>query len=177
VQAAAPQIITTIFMITKNNHLYIKIGSLGWLNFFGIPTFLIGIGLTELSIYLIKGDGLKELSIFLVLSAIGTVLFIYQKKKLKFKSIDLNIPTDLFIENTRKLLLDEGWIIEYDNKEYLQAINRNGLFRLDCLTIKKYKHKIEYNLIHHPEDHNSIASLIDYNLKGKRTLKKIIAST
>jgi len=164
-------------MISNNNELYIKPGSLGWLNYFGIPTFLIGIGLTALFIYLIKGVGLKDISIYLIVIAIGTVLYIYQKKKLKFKSLDLNIPTDLFIEKTRKLLLNEGWKIEYDNKEYLQAIYRDGLFRLDCLTIKKYKHKIDYNLIHHPEDHNSIASLIDLNLKGKKTLKKIIAST
>jgi len=164
-------------MISKNNELYIKTGSLGWLNFFGIPTFLIGIGLTALFIYLIKGVGLKDSSIYLIVIAIGTVLYIYQKKKLKFKSLDLNIPTDLFIEKTRELLLSEGWKIEYDNKEYLQAIYRNSPFRLDCLTIKKYKHKIDYNLIHHPQDHNSIASLIDLNLKGKKTLNKIIAST
>ena len=117
-------------MISKNNELYIKTGSLGWLNFFGISTFLIGIGLTALFIYLIKGVGLKDSSIYLIVIAIGTVLYIYQKKKLKFKSLDLNIPTDLFIEKTRELLLSEGWKIEYDNKEYLQAIYRNGLFRL-----------------------------------------------
>jgi hypothetical protein len=172
VQASGTLIIIATFMISKNNKLYIKAGSLGWLNFYGIPTFFIGIGFTALFIYLIKGGGLKDLSIYLIVIAIGTVLYIYQKKKLRFKSLDLNIPTDLFIENTRKLLMSEGWIIEYDNREYLQAIYRTRLFRLDCLTIKKYKHKIEYNLIHHPEDHNSIASLIDLNLRGKKTLKK-----
>jgi hypothetical protein len=177
VQASGIQNITVMIMISKSNKLYIRTSSLGWLNFFGIPTFIIGIGFIALFISLIKEGGLKDLSIYLIVILIGTVLYIFQKNKLRFKSLDLNIPPDVFIENTKKLLISEGWIIEYDNREYLQAIYRTGLFRLDCLTIKKYRHKIEYNLVHHPEDHNSIASLIDLNLKGKKTLKKIIAST
>jgi hypothetical protein len=164
-------------MISKNNKLYIKIGSLAWLNFYGIPTFLMGVGFTAFIINLINGTRLKGFYNNLVVISIGIVLYIYQTKKLRFKSIDLKIPCDQFIENTRNLLLSEGWTIDYDNREYLQAVYRTKIFRLDCLTIKKYKHKIEYNLIHHPEDHNSIASLIDFNVNAKKTLNKIIAST
>jgi hypothetical protein len=164
-------------MESKGNKLHIKFGSLGWINFYGIPSFLTGIGMVAIFIGFIKVDEFKNLAIFCIPLIVGLILWIYQNIKLKFKSHVLNIPIDLFIENTKKHLIDEGWIIERDNKEYLQAINRNGLFRLDLLTIKRYKHKIEYNLVHHPEDSNSIASLFDLNFRGKKTLNKIIAST
>jgi len=163
--------------IKKGNKLYLKVGSLGWSNYLGIPIYFIVIGSIALVITFVKGGEFRNYAIYTIISIIGILLYIYQNDKLKFRSLDLNVPTDQFIENAKMLLEREGWIIEYDNQKYLQAIYRTGLFRLDLLTIIKFKHRIEYNLIHHPQDHNSIASLIDLNLKGKKTLNQIITYT
>jgi hypothetical protein len=164
-------------MIIKNNKLYLKIGSLGWVNFYGIPSFITGIGVIAMILGLLRDSDLKVLTFYVLIILGGIILCVYQNNKLKFKSQDLSIPTDIFIEKAKKILINEGWTIEYDNNEYLQAINRTGQFRLDLLTIKRFKQKIKYNLVHHPEDNNSIASLIDLNLKAKKTIVKLIACT
>jgi len=162
--------------IVRKDRLFYKIGSLGWLGFFGIPMFLVVMGIIFFILNFYSSRlGFSEIINQLLLILVGIILYIYQWSKLKFKSLDLIVPIDKFVESTRNLLEEEGWDIEYDNKEYLQAVFRNGRFRLDLLTIKFSKQKIKYNLVHHPEDHNSIASLLSLNLKGRKTLKKILA--
>jgi len=159
--------------IVKSHRLKYSIGSLGWINFYGIPIFLILIGL----FVLIKDLNAKHnILIAILIIFIGLILYLIQDRKLRFKSFKLNSPIDSFIEKTRFILQKDGWEIECDNDNYIQAVNRTSLFSLDLLTIKYLKHEIRWNLVHHPESHNSISSLISLNLKGKKTIKKIIAS-
>ena len=159
--------------VVKSNRLKYSFGTLGWINFYGIPIFLILGGLFFLFKDL-KNNNVDTISISMTI--LGVLLYLVQERKLRFNRIKLNTPANKFAKNVREVLQEDGWEIEYDNKNYIQAVNRTNLFSLDLLTIKYLKNEIRWNLVHHPESHNSIAALFSLNLKSKKTIKKIIAS-
>jgi hypothetical protein len=75
----------------------------------------------------------------------------------------------------RQLLTDNKWEIDYDNKKFLQATFRGNFFNLDMLTLRYGKSEIKWNVIHHPQSHNSIAALFSLNRQGRKMIEKIKA--
>lgn len=163
----------------KPDRIKFKLGSFEWLNFFGVPSFLILISLISLYVSLKDNDNGASKSlllVFVVTMIIGITTYIIQHRRLKYKTFQLTKSLTEFKENTRKLLHDNKWEIEYDNQNYLQATYRGSIFNLDLLTLRFKKTEIQWNLIHHPDSHNSIAALLSMNRPGRRIIKKIITS-
>lgn len=108
----------------------------------------------------------------------GIVLYYYQLKKLRFKTIRLTTSTDEFKANALKILNEDGWEIDYNNINYIQAIHRKRITSFPLITIRFYKKEIRWNLVYHPESKKigAIGALLSPNTYGKKTMKKIIAS-
>lgn len=157
------------------NRLKYSIGSMEWSNFYGIPIFFDLFGILLLIADIISKKKINVTAIYFII--VGVILFIVQDKKLHFKSFKLNCNLDEFKSKVRDILQQDGWDIEYDNQNYMQAVFRKSIYSTDLLTIKYLKSEIKWNLVNHPESSNSVASLFSLNLKGKKTMKKIITST
>jgi hypothetical protein len=163
----------------KSNRLYYKIGSFEWMTVFGLPVFssLLGIIFSFQTLYVnMKGLHSQSYLVPFILIMSGIILYMFQYRKLKFKSFKLNIPLSEFKELAKSILKENGWEFEYDNNIYLQAVKRSQLLSPSLITLKYLKNEIRWNVIHHPQSKNSIASLIAMNLKGKRIVRKIIAN-
>ncbi|MEB2787154.1 hypothetical protein [Algoriphagus persicinus] len=106
---------------------------------------------------------------------IGLGTYYFQLNKLKFKSFTLTKDIESFKKGVRELFLKEGWDIEHDTENYIQT-SYNGLFTFDMLTLKYKKNEIQWNVIHHPDAKNTIASLFSINVRGRQMIKKIKAS-
>lgn len=115
--------------------------------------------------------------IIVILSCIpiGIGTYYFQSNKLKFNFFTLTKDIESFKKELRELFLKEGWDIEHDTKNFIQA-SYNGLFTFDMLTLKYKKNEIQWNVIHHPDTRNIIASLFSINIRGRRMIKKIKAS-
>jgi len=169
-------------MIVETTKLKCPFGSLGWINYFGIPIFLIAYSI--IVAFKAFSQSYRITSILptenysVVVLSIGIALYYYQLKKLRFKSIKLNTTTDKFKANALRILSEEGWEIDCNNKSYLQAIHRKRITSFPLITIRFYRKEIRWNLVYHPESKNigAIGALLSPNTYGKKTLKKILAS-
>jgi hypothetical protein len=162
----------------KSDRLILKIGSFEWINFFGIPVFLILISFFILFSYLKDfniQDSPTSLLYFALFILIGIGSFYIQLKRLRFKTLKISKDLELFKIEIRELLKAHKWEIEYDNKTFLQATFRGNIFNLDMVTLRYGKSEIKWNVIHHPQSHNSIACLFSFNIKGKKLMRKIKA--
>ncbi len=163
----------------KPDRLHFKIGSLEWMNFFGLPIGLIGLGIISGYFYFSTSDPSKSdtfLFTFVPALTIGIITYIIQIRRLKFKSFELNQDLESFRRKTRLLLMEKKWRIEYDNQKYLIASSNEKFLSSNMLTLRFKKKEVNWNLIEHPYTHNSGAALLSFNLKGKKILKEIIAS-
>ena len=163
----------------KNDRLKLNIGSLEWLNFFGLPTGLIVLGLINLTFVFKTADKEKLLTFligFLSCCIIGVLTYLFQLHRLKFKSLKLDKELNDFKNELRKKLKQNDWEIDYHNKLYLQATYRGSLINLDMLTMRFTKTEIKWNVIRHPHSHNAIATLITINKQGKKIIKLMKAS-
>lgn len=162
----------------KSDRLNFKIGSFEWLNFFGLPTYLVLLSFLFLYSYL-KDSTNQDTQIFLISFVltffIGIVSYLIQLKRLKFKTLKISKELDSLKDELRELLLDNKWEIDYDNKKFLQATFRGNIFGLDMLTLRYGKSEIQWNVIHHPRSHNSIAALFSLNRQGRKIMEKIKA--
>ncbi len=164
----------------KPDKLRFKIGSLEWMNFFGLPSFLILISLINAYFYFndMNHSASKTFLIGFVLTlVIGFISYKIQQKRLNYKVFKLNTDLLEFKEKARQLLKENHWEIDYDNKQFIQATFRGNIFNLDMLTLRFKKDEIQWNIIHHPGSHNSIAAVLTLNRQGKKMIKKIIASS
>nr|WP_319997658.1 hypothetical protein [uncultured Draconibacterium sp.] len=164
----------------KSDRLSFKFGSLEWLNFYGLPIFLLILGFIGL-FFFIKGfnqiNKISDLVFYVIICLLsGLLLILRQRNRLKFKRFDLNVELEDFKIKVRELLNDNKWEIDYDNKTFLQATYRGSIFGLDMLTLKFNDKEILWNVIHHPGSHNSIAATFSINRHGKRVIKKIKTS-
>jgi hypothetical protein len=163
----------------KSDRLKFKIGTLEWMNFFGLPLGFIILGLTNLT-FVFKADDKEKLITliigFISFCIVGVLTYTYQLKRLNFESFKLNKELDNFKIELRKHLKQNDWEIDYDNKLYLQATYRGSLINFDMITIQFSKTEIKWNVIRHPLSHNSIAALITLNKQGKEMIKLIKAS-
>ena len=116
------------------------------------------------------------LTISIITMLIGISICFNQLRRLKYKTFKLTKSQTEFKENTRILLENNKWDIEYDNQNYIQATYRGSLFNLDVLTLRFKKNEIQWNVINHPNAHNPIAASLSLNIPGKKMIKKIIAS-
>ncbi|TDN98879.1 hypothetical protein [Sunxiuqinia elliptica] len=162
----------------KSDRLSFKFGSLEWLNFYGLTVFLLILGFIGL-FFIIKDfnqiDKITDFALFSTFCLLsGLLLILRQKKRLKFKRFNLNGELEEVKIKIRKLLTDNKWDINYDNKTFLQATYRGSLFNLDMLTLKFKDKEILWNIIHHPGSHNSIAATFSFNKHGKQIIKRII---
>ena len=161
----------------KSDRLSFKLGSLEWLNFYGLSVFLLILGFIGL-FFIIKDfnqiDNIIDFALFSTFCLLsGLLLILRQKKRLKFKRFDLNGELEDFKTKVRELLNDNKWEIDYDNKTFLQATYRGSVFSLDMLTLKFKNKEILWNIIHHPGSLNSIAATFSLNKHGKQIIKKI----
>jgi len=166
--------------MVESTKLRYSFGSLGWVNFFGIPVFLIVMSTIFMIKVLIQSFRLPSIlppaNYAIVFLIIGIVTYFLQLKKLRFKTTKLTIPVEVFKAQAINILNEEGWVIEYDNQVYLQAIHRKRVTSLPLITIRFYKKEIRWNLVNDPENHNSFGALFSPNTFGRKTLKRIIAS-
>jgi hypothetical protein len=167
--------------MVESTKLKYNFGSLGWLTFFGIPVFVIVISSIIAVEILIHSFMLKSIlppeSYSIIFLIMGISSYFIQLRKLQFKSTKLTKPVEEFKADVIKILNEDGWEIEFNNLIYLQAIHRKRITSLPLITIRFYKDEIRWNLVYHPEGHNSIGALLSPKTFGKKTLKKIIAST
>jgi len=162
----------------RSDRLNFKIGSFEWLNFFGLPIFLILVSFFFLYSYL-KDVTNQDSQIFLISFVltifIGIVSYRVQLERLKFKTLKISKELETLKVEVRELLTDNKWEIDYDNKKFLQATFRGNIFNLDMLTLRYGKSEIQWNVIHHPQSHNSIAALFSLNRQGRKMIEKIKA--
>ena len=165
--------------IFKKNNIAFKVGSMEWLNFFGLGHFLIVIGLIFLFFEFKDSnnhENFNTITASIICILFGILLFLNQSKKLKFEEFPFNKEPETFREEILQLLQTENWEIEYNNKKGIQAVNRESVFSLDMITVRIFNSKVLLNVIHHPESHNSIAAHFSLNRKGKSVIEKIKAS-
>ena len=100
----------------------------------------------------------------------------FQRSKLKFRSIPLRRQHDGLQERIRTLLIDRGWRIEYDNRRYLQAVNRKGIPFLDCdlLVLSWRNDEIRWALLY-DSWYNMAGGIFTFNRYGRKTVKAIKA--
>ncbi|MGE4288637.1 MAG: hypothetical protein AB7E36_08120 [Salinivirgaceae bacterium] len=162
----------------RKDRLKFKYFSLERLNFFGLPTAFIVIGIIH-GVFLFKADfkSINHLILvgFFAFLILGISTYYLQLNRLKFKNIRLTKNLDDFKTELKKILISNNWEIDYDNNLYLQATFRNGLTNLDMLTIKFKKKEIQWNVIRHPWSQNSIAALITINIEGRKMIEIIKA--
>lgn len=162
----------------RSDRLNFKIGSFEWLNFFGLPTFLILVSFFFLYSYLkdvTNHDSQIFLISFVLTFFIGIVSYRVQLERLKFKILKTSKELETLKDEVRELLTDNNWEIDYDNKNFLQATFRGNILNLDMLTLRYGKSEIKWNVIHHPQSHNFIATLFSLNRQGKKIIEKIKA--
>jgi hypothetical protein len=160
----------------KKDRIKFKLFSLERLNFFGLPFGLVAFSLISLYFIIIDWDGqLDDVNVksFVFCLVAGLIGYFVQLRRLRFKKFILNQDLDEFKECLRNELRSNNWKIEYDNQAYLQATYQGSIFNLDMLTFRFKKSEIQYNLIRHPNDLNSIAALLTLNRPGRKLLKKI----
>ena len=163
----------------KPNKIYFKIGSMEWSTFFGLPIALIANGIISGYFYLNDVNSFKApdfLFVSILTLIIGIFSYWLQLKRLKFKTFQLQQNLEDFREKTRNILIENNWIIENDNKNFIVASSKGNMFSSDMIVLRFKKKEIQWNLIQHPWSHNSGAALLNLNLKGKKILKKIKAS-
>ena len=164
----------------KSDRLSFKFGSLEWLNFYGLPIFLLILGFIGL-FFFIKDfnqiNKISDLALYVIICLLsGLFLILRQRKRLKFKRFELGRELEDFKIKVRELLKENKWEIDYDNKTFLQATYRGSVLNLDMLTLRFKDKEILWNIIHHPSSHNSIASTFSINRQGKQIMKKIKTS-
>ena len=162
----------------KPDRIVFKIGSLEWLNYFGLPIGFIVLSLIQFYFLLKDLTGSKNEIYFLgfVLTfLLGLTTYYIQIRRLRFKTIKLKRDLNDLKSDINSILISNGWEIDYDNKLCLQATYKGSIFNLDMLTLRFRKSEIQWNVIHHPHSHNSIAALFTLNRQGNRILKKIKA--
>ncbi|MCB8999393.1 MAG: hypothetical protein H6540_04900 [Bacteroidales bacterium] len=163
----------------KKDRLKFKVGSLEWMNYFGLPTGLVMFGIIFLIFVFKTYDSDK---IFVLLTGFiscfitGVLTFFLQLHRLRFKSFKLDRELSDFKNVVSEILKNSNWEIDYDNELYLQATYRGSLINLDMLTLRFSKTEIRWNVIRHPLSHNAIANLITLNNQGKMVIKQIKAS-
>jgi hypothetical protein len=161
----------------KANKIVFKAGSYDWDIFFGIPVsffilaiIVLGIGISTIpSIEIIY---FFIASVFLIL--LGVISYRFQLNKLSFKKIPVKGDPDLLKKEVKQMLLNNRWDIDFDNKIFLQATYR-GFLNKDMITLKFEKDLIKWNVIYHPDTHNSFACLFSINLHGKKIISLIEA--
>ena len=159
----------------KKDRLKFKVGSLEWMNYFGLPTGLVLFAIIFLIFVFKTDDADKKIgSIFCFI--IGVLTYFLQLQRLKFKSFKFDNELSDFRNYIREILKQSNWEIDYDNELYLQATFRGSLINLDMLTLRFSKTEIRWNVIRHPLSHNAIANLITINIQGKKMIKQIKAS-
>jgi hypothetical protein len=161
----------------KKNKISFKIGSLQWLNFFGMPIGLIGFSFIQIFLIIKDSNTPNNTQILcpIIILILGVSTYYFQTKRLLFKTLKINKDILIFKNEIREILNNNEWKIDYDNKLYLQARYEGSLFNSDMLTLKFKKSEIQWNIIHHPNSQNSIASLFTLNKQGNRIIKKITA--
>lgn len=164
----------------KSDRLSFKFGSLEWMNFYGLPIFLLILGFIGLFSFIKDFNQINKISdlasSIIICLLIGLLLILRQRKRLNFKRFDLSGDLEDFKTNVRELLKDNQWEIDYDNKTFLQATYRGSVFSLDMLTLKFKDKEISWNIIHHPGSNNSFASTFSINRHGKQIMRKIKTS-
>lgn len=163
----------------KKDRLKFKVGSLEWMNYFGLPTGLIMFGIIFLNFIFKTNDSDKNLVMligFIFCTIIGVLTYFLQLRRLKFKSFKFDRELSDFKNYVREILEKNNWEIDYDNELYLQATYRGSLINLDMLTLRFSKTEIRWNVIRHPLSHNAVANLITINKQGKKMIKQIKAS-
>ena len=158
----------------NKDRLKFKVGSLEWMNFFGLPTGLIMLGLINL-IFIFTTDDSERIVMFLTAFIccliMGILSYFLQLSRLKFKSFKLDKDVSDFKNVLRKTLKNSNWEIDYDNELYLQATYRGSLINLDMLTLRFTKKEMNWNAIRNPLSHNAIAALITFNRQGIEQIK------
>jgi len=163
----------------KANRLSFKVGSFEWINFFGLPIGLFILGLMMLFFAIqpkVAIESKNYLLAFIVLTALGTGTYVVQYRKLRFKTFEIKGDLEGFKKDVREILTKNKWAIEYDNKSFIQAVQRGSILNLDLITLVFHESVIKWNVIHHPGSHNSIAALLSLNRYGKKIIKIIKAS-
>jgi len=164
--------------LVRPNGLHFKVGSLEWLNFFGLPLGLIGMGLISAYFYFQSTDTVKEevfLFTFLLTLIVGIFGYWNQTRKLKFKVFKLSEDLESFRRSVRLLLLEKKWRIDYDNQQFLIASSKSQFYGCDMITIRFKKNTIGWNVIEHPHTYNSGAALFSRNSNGKKMMMAIKA--
>jgi len=164
----------------KANKLSFKVGSSEWSNFFGLPIGLLIFGLMMLVFVLRPKDSVEStdfLIAFFILTVSGVITYAVQLRKLRFKTFELKRDPEGFRKEVREILITNNWEIEYDNKLFMQAVQRGSVLNLDMVILVFKERVIRWNVIHHPESRNSIAALLSLNRYGRRIIKQIKACT
>lgn len=158
----------------KPNGLSFQIGSMEWMNFFGTSIAFVLLGILEFSIWL-KSSDKQFLFISITLIPLGLIVYYIQFLRLKFRTFPLERDLICFKEDIKSILLSEGWTINYNNKQFLIATYERSIFNNDMLTIRFKKAEIQWNLVRHPDNTNSIATFFTLNRQGNKVMKRIKA--
>lgn len=161
----------------KSDRVSFSIGSFEWLSHYGLPVGFLTIGF--IGFYSLVKDWIGENQINVLflkfnfpLLLIGILAYCLQSKKLQFKSFILKGTKESKRELIRKVLVEEGWNIEYDNQKVLIA-NCDRVFFCEQLILKYNDDGMLWTSINHPANHNSLASLICRMKKSKEIISKL----
>ena len=155
------------------NRLKLKTGSTAWMNFFGIPHALIVLGVLMLVKKCFSAGWQMHFVWPVLVLGTGILLYVLQLNKLKFKAFPLSVELENFKKEVREMLRKDGWEIDHDSKQSMTATYRGGTFSLERVTLRFYRGRVEWNVIHHPEDHNAFAAVFAPNKRGKRLIDRM----
>ena len=162
--------------IIKPKKLVFKTLSLEWVNHFGLPIFMGMLGLMSLFYGLRQPEPDRFLIGFGMTQLIlGSVLYWTQLRRLRFQSFSCYKSRKVFREETRQLLIQNGWDVDYDNQQFLQATLKTGFSQSTLITLRYKKDEVQWNLIRHPLNNNAIALLLPVRKRGHQMIKKIEA--
>lgn len=160
----------------------LKIGFDGWLEFFGVPVFVIFFGAMILWYEIFPSeDSVNRLhwGWGAGLIAVGAALYAVQHRKLRFRTLGAPSDLDSFRDGVRKIMKKGGWYLAYDNKRFMQALYRggsgfSGVGGKDMVTLRFRGGTVLYNIIKDPEmPRGGGAALLSRCRRGKRLIKEI----
>jgi len=143
---------------------YLKLGTTGYFNHFGISILAI--------LFLILNVSRKEIlnwefnnNIYILF--FGIFFFLLQLRRLKFKKLKLNISNNEFRQKLKEVIPKLDWIVTLNTPENFKANYNSGLISNEMLIMKLKDEVVEYCFIYDPENKGSILSTFSPKLESR----------
>ena len=124
-------------------------------------------------------DSLKviELKRYLIILFVGVLIYLFQRRKLKFKELKLYVSDSVFRKELTNEITKLHWVVTENNNNLFKANYETGLFSNETLIIKINKGRIRYCFINDPKVRGAALCTFSPMLESRnveKTMKSIL---